>query len=350
MFKLQGAQKTGLLLGLFSLVLWFFFGLFPELAEHAYARGFYPLLANALSFIGNAFPFALTGLIFAGFSLWFLWIPVREFSKRQSRFSWLAPSVFSILSTGGLLLFLACLTFLLNHHRYSEEKLYALDFELNEPAYHKLVEHSVEEAEGLSEVFPQDERGCSDIDFTLESYDALIKAEQALFLESQGLPALSRANARYFLFSDIWSGLGVSGQYQPFFAQPNLASAIPEFSKPFVLAHERAHLNGFASEAGANLLAAQTLLHSRHEGLRYLALLELWRKNPPEATNERIKKDLQCWAEDWEKVKRFKYESLFRKMNDTYLKLSGHPDGVQSYGRGKLLALKYYYKNFVPGE
>ena len=34
-------------------------------------------------------------------------------------------------------------------------------------------------------------------------------------------------------------------------------------------------------------------------------------------------------------------------INDAYLKMSGHKDGVKSYDRGLELALKYYYKVFV---
>jgi hypothetical protein len=41
---------------------------------------------------------------------------------------------------------------------------------------------------------------------------------------------------------------------------------------------------------------------------------------------------------------------LTTKINDYYLKISGHKDGVKSYGRGFSLALGYYYKYIMGKE
>ena len=183
MLALRRSQFIGICLGLFALLLWFVLARFPELAEHGYARRFYPFLANVISWVGNAMPFAFTGLVFAGFSAWLLWIPLREFLARDSMFAWLVPAILSMLSSLGLLLFLTCVSFLYNHHRYSEEKLYGLDFSLDESMYRQVVAHSVTEANQLSDYYAVDERGCSDIAFSLEQFDGLIKSEQANFLD-----------------------------------------------------------------------------------------------------------------------------------------------------------------------
>jgi hypothetical protein len=345
--RVSKTQFFGISLGVIALLGWFFLSLSPDTAEFFYAREFYPALAKEISLLGNILPVAGTGMVFVGFVLGFLIIPLMYFTQRPSGFEWVLPSVISIISFAGFILFLACVSFLYNHLRYSEEKLYGLDYEFTKKHYQEVAEHSVKEANRLSLLMPKDARGCTDLEFTLKTYDVLVKKEQTDFLDIRQLPALVDANTRYFRFSNVWSGMGFSGQYQPLLGQPNIAKEIPDLYKPFVIAHERAHLNGFASEAGANLLALQTLLHASMNRLRYLGLIELWRKNPPQEANAAVMADLKCIEEDWEKVERYKYDYVFRKINDLYLKASGHEDGVGSYGRGKLLGLKYYYKYFI---
>src|SRR5690606_13613195 len=100
------------------------------------------------------------------------------------------------------------------------------------------------------------------IHFSLAEYDALIEQEQQKFLTEHNLPAVKNAKSRYFLFTYIWGGMGVGGQYQPLVGQTNVTQQLPAYTKPYLIGHERGHLNGFASEAGASLLGMQTLFHA----------------------------------------------------------------------------------------
>lgn len=342
-------RKIAFGLAIITIALWKFAELFPEFAEHVYARVFYPFLASHLAWVGSVMPFALTGLIFAGIALWFLSIPFVQYhrNKELGFVGVLIHCVLSVLASISFFIFLFTITFLLNHHRYSEEQLYDLDFELTKEKYQALVDVSVHRANDLSDHFEKDERECTNIHFSLAEYDALIEQEQQKFLTEHNLPAVKYAKSRYFLFTYIWGGMGVGGQYQPLFGQTNVTQQLPAYTKPYIIGHERGHLNGFASEAGASLLGMQTLFHAEDLRLQYLGLLGLWRKSPPEHINEQVKKDIQCWDDDYDKMHLFKYKTWFTKINDTYLKMSGHKDGVESYDRGHLLGLKYYYLYFV---
>jgi hypothetical protein len=345
----ERSRKIGVSLLAISLIFWFIAESSPELSEHFYARVFYPYLASRLAVLGAILPFAVTDLIILGFIFWYLLIPVRQYRRNKSMGNvGVGIHIFlSFIATTGLLLFLVMFTFLFNHHRYNEEKLNALDFELDDNMYQSVVKHSVERANALSAEFPKNERLCTEINFSLRDFDLLIESEQSRFLIGQGLPAVKGAQTRYFLFSYIWAGMGVGGQYQPIVAQTNITKELPEYTKPFIIGHERGHLNGFASEAGATLLSTQTLLHSKDRRLEYLGLLGLWRSNPPEGINEQVVADIKCWNEDYDKMPRFKYKKLWTNINDAYLKASGHKDGVKSYDWGKVLGLKYYYLTFV---
>lgn len=342
-------RKIAFVLAIITIALWKIAEYSPQFAEFIYARLLYPFLASNLAWLGSVMPFALTGLTFAGIALWFISIPFVQY-KRNKELGFigvLTHIVLSVLASISFFTFLFMITFLLNHHRYTEEALYDLDFELTEEKYQALVDVSVHRAKDLSDHFEKDERGCTDINFSLEEYDALIEQEQIKFLTEHNLPAVRNAKSRYFLFTYIWGGMGVGGQYQPLFGQTNVTEQLPAYTKPYLIGHERGHLNGFASEAGASLLGMQTLFHAEDLRLQYLGLLGLWRKSPPENINEQIQKDLQCWNDDYDKMHYFKYKIWFTKINDTYLKMSGHKDGVESYDRGHLLGLKYYYLYFI---
>ncbi len=345
--KLSKFHFVGVLLGLLSFGFWVMLASSPNVAESIYAREIYPAIATVLAFAGALLPFAVTDLIFAGAAFGLVYWAVAPWFREKTWQGKLFYSAADLIAFGSILLFLTCASFLYNHHRFTEEKLFELEFEFGKQEYQRLVEQSVIEANVLSKQFHQNDRECTDIGFELNAFDVLIEQQQSAFLRTQDLPAVQGAKTRYFLFSWIWAGMSVSGQYQPLAGQPNIAREIPVYSKPFVMAHERGHLNGFASEVGANLLAYQTLLHSTDARLQYLARLDLWRSNAPEGINEQVARDLQCWQEDWDKVERFEFDFLFTRANDFYLKASGHKDGVESYGRGRSLALKYYYKHFV---
>jgi len=343
------ARKVGFFLGLLTMVVWFYTKSNPEFTEHFYSRLFYPFLASHLALFGSYMPFALTSFIFAAIILWLLAIPFVQYrqNKELGITGVLTHIALSFISSAAFFIFLFSLTFLLNHHRYTEEKLYGLDFEMDKEKYQALVETSVAHANMLSEQFEKNERGCTEINFSLSVYDALIEQEQIKFLHQNNLPAVANAKTRYFLLTYIWSGMGFGGQYQPLVGQTNITKQLPDYSKPFVIAHERGHLNGFASEAGASLFAAQTLFHAEDSRLKYLGLLGMWLEDTPDNANEQVARDLQCWNEDIDNVYRFKSKDFFMKINDIYLKTSGHKDGIGSYDRGELLGLKYYYLNFV---
>lgn len=345
----SGLHCMAFLLGLMTFALWVLMDTYPELSEHLYARNVYPFIASQLAWLGSLAPFALTSMIFIVIGLWFFLIPFVQyrFNKELGFFGVINHIVLSGISSVLFLFAIFSLTFLFNHHRYSEERLFQLDFELDETRYQRLVDISVARANELSATFPKNQRLCSDIDFSIHEIDELIEQEQTRFLTDNHLPSVRNAKTRYFLLSSIWSGMGMSGQYQPLLGQTNITRELPVYSMPFVVAHERGHLNGFASETGASLLGMQTLFHARDLRLEYLGLLGLWRSSPPESVNEQVARDLQCWDEDYKNIRRFEYKKWATKLNDTYLKMSGHDDGVESYSRGHLLGLKYYFLNFV---
>jgi hypothetical protein len=350
---LTKTRIIGLSLLFVTLIVWFVTSTSPDLVEYYYSRGLYPIMVSMLAFIGSILPIALTGLIFIFLVLCYLCLPVYAY-LRYRRYGLKAYFYHLLLIFGtlsGYLLFLVVFTFCLNHHRQSEMELFLFPEKVGEASLEKILTYTAEEANVLSGSFPKNSEGCSEFNFDLAKLDVFIEQEQSRFLESNQLPAIKTATTRYFFFGNVWLGMGVAGLYQPFVGQPAIPPGLPNYSMPFVIGHERGHLNGFASEAGATLLSLQTMFHSQDVRLQYLALLSLWSKeNFPKNINTHVARDIECFENDWKQVQRFKLRKLATKINDYYLKISGHKDGVKSYDRGFSLALGYYYKYIMAKE
>jgi len=176
-----------------------------------------------------------------------------------------------------------------------------------------------------------------------------------MFLKEQGLPPVKAAEGRYFIFSDLMRSIGIAGLYNPLIAQPGISKSLPENVKSQTLAHEYAHLNGFADEAAADLVAYASLWFSPSKQLRYDAWLSLlWQlgeHNHPEL-NEQVKYDLNCIATNVRNFKKRHEKTVMttvvkpavRAANNQYLKQSGHKEGIKRYAYGEELALRYLYK------
>jgi len=143
-------------------------------------------------------------------------------------------------------------------------------------------------------------------------------------------------------FPDV---LGISGFFSPLFMEPHVNSGLTAWEFPFVIAHEKAHLAGFASEADAGFIAYLTCLTSASDTLRYSAALnillalrqyfpeEQWRELLRAKLSQTVKNDMNA------RGKRIRHNhekyALFirfsRKVNDTYLKLNSRKLGIRSY-------------------
>lgn len=74
---------------------------------------------------------------------------------------------------------------------------------------------------------------------------------------------------KYFLFTRLYSGVGVLGSMGPFFAEAQLNADLLPVQLPFTYAHELSHLLGVSSEAEANFWAYQACVRASSAAVRY---------------------------------------------------------------------------------
>jgi hypothetical protein len=176
--------------------------------------------------------------------------------------------------------------------------------------------------------------------------------------------ALSRASLGYEALDDQWpvvagdavpakrvllsrglALLGISGIFMPFTGEANVNTTLPEWTLPFVAAHEIAHQRGFAREDEANYLAYASCARHPDPAARYSAALEgsryalaALRVSDPTAHESlqgrrgpAVKRDLEA-LEAWRRRYEGRAAAVHEKVNDAYLRAQGQ-DGVATYGR-----------------
>ena len=141
---------------------------------------------------------------------------------------------------------------------------------------------------------------------------------------------------------------GVDGMVDPFFLQILVNETVLPFERPFVTAHEWAHVAGFAHEGEANFVAWLTCLEG-DDAMRYSAwsfLVPRLLAALSEAAQQRVGATLGPGARaDFAAVRARLSRTIpivqrsARRLNDRYLKANRVASGVASYGEVLQLAV-----------
>ena len=129
------------------------------------------------------------------------------------------------------------------------------------------------------------------------------------------------------------------------------------YNIPFTLCHELSHLRGFMQEQEANFIAFLACTESDRIEFQYSGYLSGWvycMNTLYEASYEswqEVRAQLCAEAEpDLKANNAFwasydgKVAEVANQVNDTYLKINGQEDGVQSYDRMVDLIVAYFYE------
>ena len=157
------------------------------------------------------------------------------------------------------------------------------------------------------------------------------------------------------IVSEILSYQGLTGIYSPFTVEANYNGDMTAYNIPFTACHELSHLSGFMQEEEANFIAFLACIRSDRADFQYSGYLSGWvycmnalyradRESWQEVRlllDEAAEPDLEANTEFWDA-----YEGGISKtadkINDTYLKVNGQADGVQSYSRMVDLIVAYF--------
>jgi hypothetical protein len=178
-------------------------------------------------------------------------------------------------------------------------------------------------------------------------------------------PAIPKTSLMNFYMT----AAGIEGFVNPFGHEVILDSEIFAFEKPFLLAHEWAHLAGFADESEASFVGLLACLRSDITLLRYSGLLALYQYTPrlPPATPEELKEamsadlqlklvpeviaDLQAISERDDRHRNATVSRVQWAVYDRFLKANRVRAGVGSYSRFVRLVLGTRFEpDWVPAR
>ena len=226
--------------------------------ESVYSRRLFPLFQYVATGISNRVSFALFDVLLLLVVGWWLIQGIRDlFAARTS--GWVRAAL-RILVRTGTVVSAAYLAFLLawgfNYRRIPlKDKLEFDSAQLSRDAAMALAAESVVQVNALYEAAHREGWAPPrDIDPALA--DAFARARVEL---GSTAPTVT-GRPKWTIFDLYFLRAGVAGMTDPYFLETFVASDLLPFERPFVVAHEWAHLAGFADEGDANFVAWLTCL------------------------------------------------------------------------------------------
>jgi hypothetical protein len=339
--------RRGVAAGLAALTLFLLARLFPAVAESVYGRIFYPHLARLLAGISALVPFSIAEWVFALVivSLVLAW-PQGARRARRAGASWpraAAEGATTLLGRAGgwWCLFVVCWG--MNYARPLPDAQFGL------LAAKGGKERLAEIADAVGARVDAERQGLAETpDGTvaepgdMASLDAHLRVLQAAALAESGFPVVDAGRAKTFFLSPLLLRWGVSGTYGPFTGEPNIVWPSVPGLLPFTLAHERAHLSGFAQEEDASFVALLTCWRSPRPEVRYSAWLALYLELRLEAKTRApgVVRDILAMSRFLKQHRGTEAGAVWSTYSG-YLKLHGVHGGVRSYGRVAGLALRW---------
>lgn len=180
-------------------------------------------------------------------------------------------------------------------------------------------------------------------------------------LRALGRPSLAvPGRPKYTVFTPFFTRAGVNGMVDPFALESLVHPDLWPFERPFVLAHEWAHLAGVADEAEASAVGWAACMRGS-DALAYsgaLFLIEesaaalpgpVWR-SVIASLDGGVRDDLMAIRERQRRIEPRVREVSFA-VYDRYLKANQVPDGVASYSRAlRIILLPAFRAHVIAGS
>src|SRR5262249_10094272 len=134
----------------------------------------------------------------------------------------------------------------------------------------------------------------------------------------------------------------IDGVFNPFGHEPLISKDLLDVERPFVIAHELAHVRGYPDEGDANLVAVFATVLSRNSSVQYSGWLNLWlyvrTSDRDRLLDPGPRRHLQRLFDRARSEKFGWLSSIQSAVLVWYLKANGVERGVRSYAEVVLLA------------
>ena len=323
----------------------------PHWVERYYSRGLYPRLHDMLNPLFRDWPFSLFELLIYGVILLALILPIRWFVLwRRGRCTCTAALGhvalrYALLLTGIYLWFLV--TWGLNYHRVPLTEKMSLN-QLKAEDAHFLVTSRWAAME-MGKLFATADEG----EVEAATRSALDSLDRELNRLGEAPPE-AKLRFKEFLWNYPLDGTRTYGIISPFTLEGHLSASLFPAERPFLAAHEGAHLRGYASETEANFLAFEACLRSDHPLARFSGFLCIFSylshaipRSELTALYEKLPEGVKDLYRAIRKRDQRHAGNLLegaRVAYDLYLKFNAQPQGLRTYSLAGAWVARMHYE------
>ena len=302
----------------------------PDVVERVYSHGLYPRLQPVISSVSGASPIALLDPAAA----LLLTIGIVVCVRRYRAFGW-RSTVSRMLMTGLVTAAIIYLWFLLfwgfNYRRVPLEQKLAFDpSKITREQGLQLGRTAVDRANALVE-----EAKATPLD-----REALLAALRHVQTHLREAPLVAAPDPKRSLLALYFRKAAIDGMTDPFFLEIVVNPDVLPSERPFVLAHEWAHLAGFADESEANFIAWLTCVRAARDA-QYSGWLAAYQHiasglPPPDrralaqALSPAVRADLDAERERFNRSSPA-VRTAARGAYDTYLRANRIEEGIANY-------------------
>jgi len=324
--------------------------------ERWYSTGLYPIIQRGLTPVSNLVPFALLDILALGGVCLVILALVRSVRQARRKKKWsLLVITLSRLVTSAAVIYLAFLLLWgLNYRRVSMTDRLVLDrdasqdaiVELGRVAVHELnATHAAAHSEGWR-TSPWREHRMRD-------------AYHAVLTDLTDARTTVPGRLKWSLFGPYFRWSSVDGMINPFGLEVLANPDLLPFEKPFVAAHEWAHLAGYADESEASFVGFLTCIRAATPAAYSGWLFLYWEVSSEVGAGDRRqlasgledgpRRDVEAVAERVRRGQVRVVRDAGWRVYDEYLKANRVEEGVRNYGLVLTLLARARFENgWVP--
>jgi hypothetical protein len=242
----------------------------PRAVERVYASGLYPVLQPALTWTSNRVPFAWLDLFIAAVAVWLVVTTARSWRGSGSRSRRAVRVVLAWAQLAAVLYLMFLLLWGFNYRRVTGAERFQVEIgRVTHPRLSALGRLAVARLNDRRPAVRDDARLAPAV-LVSDLAPAFARAEFVVGTTWRAVPGIPK----WSVIGQAFPWAGVDGMVNPFGLEVILNPEVLPFERPFVLAHEWAHLAGHAPESEASFVAFLTCLQGSNDAA-YSAWLDL---------------------------------------------------------------------------
>jgi Protein of unknown function (DUF3810) len=296
-------------------------GIFPPtLVERWYGRRIFPIISEAAEKVADAISLSWLDLA----------VPIGAVTTLWLIYRWRWKLLVNLIAAVYLIFFWS---WGLNYHREPLVSKLPIDRDKTEPgAIETFTKHTAAE---INRLYTEKQKLPYDEEETRE--EARLRVKRIIqVIDGSDWEAPRRI--KISAIADPWfHAAGIDGMFNPAGQEPIISNTVLDIERPFVMAHELAHVRGYPDEGDANVIAALATLLSTKPAFQYSGWLSLWLylrnrevdmllDSGPRADLQRIFNRSRSEQIQW-------INQIQRMILDWFLKANHVEEGVRSYSR-----------------